>query len=163
MASLNPAGKQNGIAAYDFSHRTNRRKIDIRLLPSLVPGAVANSTAHAIEPELSARISKLKTFIDAGSIDQEITNDGTTLPALTRFILTKVYLEENPQTTCPFTFYGQIEPSEVPEVLMLDLEEELQKPTGIWTVPIPKLSIGGVLLSQECGLLFDMKESEGLR
>jgi hypothetical protein len=51
-----------------------RRHIDIRLLPSLVPEEYRNDTARIIVPELTARIAKLRDLIDAGVIDQEITN-----------------------------------------------------------------------------------------
>lgn len=77
-------------------------------------------------------------------------------------MLTSV-LEETPQTTCPFTFHAQIHSVEVPEYLMQELEAELQQPTGVWTVPPPKLTISGVLLSKECGILYQLTNTEGLR
>ena len=46
---------------------------------------------------------------------------------------------------------------------MRELEDELQNPTGISTVSTPKLSVSGVLLSKECGILYEIKNSEGLR
>jgi hypothetical protein len=46
---------------------------------------------------------------------------------------------------------------------MRELEDELQNPTGISTVTTPKLSISGVLLSKECGILYEVTNSEGLR
>lgn len=46
---------------------------------------------------------------------------------------------------------------------MLELEDELQTPTGIWTVKTPKLSVGGVLISTECGILYEIVNTEGLR
>ena len=46
---------------------------------------------------------------------------------------------------------------------MLELEDELQNPTGISTVSTPKLSVSGVLLSKECGILYEITNSEGLR
>lgn len=67
------------------------------------------------------------------------------------------------KVSCPFTFYAQIHPVPVPEYLMQELENELQSPTGISTVPPPKLSISAVLLSKECGILYEMKNTEGLR
>lgn len=50
--------------------------MDLRLLPSLVPEEKKNETAWIIEPELIARIAKLKGMIDAGIIDQETPNAG---------------------------------------------------------------------------------------
>jgi transmembrane E3 ubiquitin-protein ligase len=51
----------------------------------------------------------------------------------------------------------------VPEVLMRELEEEVQKPTGSWTVKPPELSVRGVLISKECGILYEMQNTQGLR
>ncbi|KIK08978.1 hypothetical protein K443DRAFT_127958 [Laccaria amethystina LaAM-08-1] len=118
--------------------------IDIRLLPSLVPESARNETAPIIEPELKARINKLKNLIDAGVVEQESSSD------------------ESPKSACSFTFHGQINPVAVPEQLMKELEEEIQKPTGISTVIPPKLSVNGVLVSKECGLLYAITDSEGL-
>ena len=46
---------------------------------------------------------------------------------------------------------------------MRELEDELQHPTGISTVSTPRLSVSGVLLSKECGILYEITNSEGLR
>lgn len=54
----------------------NRRHIDIRLLPSLVPADFRNETAKIIEPELLARINKLRNLIDAGVVDSESSLPG---------------------------------------------------------------------------------------
>jgi len=67
------------------------------------------------------------------------------------------------KSTCPFTLYAQIDWVEVSEALMQELEDEIQKPTGIWTVATPKLSIGGLLVSKECGVLYEVTNTEGLR
>jgi len=52
-----------------------------------VPEAVRNDTARIIEPELQARIEKLKTLIDDGVIDIESSGNGDSFyllyPALT--------------------------------------------------------------------------------
>lgn len=71
--------------------------------------------------------------------------------------------DDAPKTSCPFTLHAQIHPVSVPEYLMQELEDELQNPTGISTVSTPKLSISGILLSKECGLLYEITNSEGLR
>lgn len=137
------------------------RHVDIRLLPSLVPESVINETAALIEPELAARITKLKNLIDAGIIDQE--NSGKEPAALLHALLTIFMSDETPKSTCPFTFYGHIDSVAVPEILMQEMEEELQRPTGIWTVAPPKLSMTGLLVSQECGLMYEIVNTEGLR
>ncbi|KAF8074721.1 hypothetical protein FPV67DRAFT_1665468 [Lyophyllum atratum] len=133
---------RNG-SIYGLAEPTGRH-IDIRLLPSLVPVSAKNETAVIIEPELTARINKLKNLIDAGIIDDSSS-------------------EEPPKSTCPFEFFAQIHAVPVPEYLMQELEEEIQKPTGIWTIDAPKLSVTGLLLSRECGLMFEVTETEGLR
>ncbi|KAF8817515.1 hypothetical protein BYT27DRAFT_7199045 [Phlegmacium glaucopus] len=130
---------------YGFAEPSGRN-IDIRLLPALVPEVVRNDTAHIIGPELQAKIDKLKNLIDAGIIDIEASGN-----------------DEAPKTSCPFTFHAQIHPVGVPDYLMQELEDELQNPTGISTVSAPKLSISGVLLSKECGILYEITNSEGLR
>ncbi|KAG5654198.1 hypothetical protein H0H81_006231 [Sphagnurus paluster] len=134
---------KNG-SIYGIAEPTSHH-IDIRLLPSLVPVSAKNETAQLIEPELSARITKLKNLIDAGIIDQDSSND------------------EPPKSACPFSFFAQIEAFDVPERLMQELEEEIQKPTGISTIDPPKLAITGLLLSKECGIMFDINKTEGLR
>ncbi|KAF9005970.1 hypothetical protein BDQ17DRAFT_1423692 [Cyathus striatus] len=130
---------------YGFAEPPGRH-IDIRLLPSLVPEGMRSETSKIIAPELESRINRLKNLIDAGIIDQEGSGS-----------------DEPPRSTCPFTFYAQMHPTGVPEHLMNDLEDEIQEPTGIWTVDPPKLSMTGILLSKECGLLFKVKDTEGLR
>ncbi|KAH0582574.1 hypothetical protein H2248_010506 [Termitomyces sp. 'cryptogamus'] len=119
--------------------------IDIRLLPSLVPASSMNQTACLIEPELRSRINKLKNLIDAGIIDSDNSDD------------------DPPKSICPFTFYAQLHQISVPEYLMQELEEEIQKPTGIWTISAPQLIANGLLVSKECGLMYEMNETEGLR
>lgn len=123
-----------------------RGHIDIRLLPALVPQAYRNETARAIEPQLTARITRLRNLIDAGIIDQE-TQSG----------------DDTPKSTCPFTFQAQLSPAPIPQSLMQDLEEETQRPTGRWTVhPSPKMQLKGVLVSKECGVLYEIVDSDGL-
>lgn len=108
-------------------------------------------------------------MIDAGIIDQETQNGGTSNIQPDHLLLYRCsYLfthktEESPKSTCPFVFYGQLEPSSVPEVLMQEFEEEVQRPTGRWTIPPPKLSVRGVLMSKECGVLYEVVNTEGLR
>jgi transmembrane E3 ubiquitin-protein ligase len=65
--------------------------------------------------------------------------------------------------TCPMLLFGQIHPSSIPQEEMLELEEEYRKPTGIHTVTPPKLEVDILLLSKECGILYEMKNLEGTR
>lgn len=46
---------------------------------------------------------------------------------------------------------------------MKELEEELLHPTGINMSPMPRLSMDAVLISNECGIVFEVKNTEGLR
>ncbi|KAF8631897.1 hypothetical protein AX15_002157 [Amanita polypyramis BW_CC] len=124
----------------------NGQPIDIRLLPSIVPSAVKNQTSLLIEPELVARIQKLEDLIDAGIVDSDSSGS-----------------DDTPKTACRFALYAQIKPVPVPANLMQELEEEIKKPTGSATVNVPKLSINGLLISKECGVLYQIHDTEGLR
>lgn len=128
---------------YGFAEPTGRH-IDIRYIPAFVPEAFQNDTARTIEPELMSRVNKVKDMIDAGVIDQDSTNGES-------------------RGGCGFSVYAQIAPSEIPVKDMEDLEDELQKPTGRWTVKRPPLKLNGVLLSRECGILYNLHDAEGLR
>ncbi|KAF9453591.1 hypothetical protein P691DRAFT_658228 [Macrolepiota fuliginosa MF-IS2] len=119
--------------------------LDIRLLPSIVPSDRMNETTQIIAPELEHRISKLKTMIDDGLIDNESNN------------------EDEPKSKCPFMFYAQFHPVPVPDHLMQDLENEIQHPTGISTVKPPKMVLTAVLLSKQCGILYEIHSTQGLR
>lgn len=68
--------------------RFSSRRIDIRLLPSLVPASAKNETAHVVEPELTAHINKLQRLIDAGVIDQD--SKGMSLLLLMKSIVSLV-------------------------------------------------------------------------
>lgn len=128
---------------YGFAEPTGRH-IDIRYIPAIVPEAFQNDTARTIEPELISRVNKVKELINAGVIDQELTNGES-------------------QGGCGFSVYAQIAPSEISVKDMEDLEDELQKPTGRWTVKRPPLKLNGMLLSRECGILYKLHDTEGLR
>ncbi|EGO20833.1 hypothetical protein SERLADRAFT_442196 [Serpula lacrymans var. lacrymans S7.9] len=132
----------NGSIYYLWVCRANR----VISLIYQIPEGYQNATAHAVEPEIASRINKLKTMIDQGIIDQDSNND-----------------DNSGKSKCGFTLYSQIEPSQVPEQLMDELEEELQRPTGKWTVKSPKLTLNGVLLSKERGILYHINNTEGLR
>jgi transmembrane E3 ubiquitin-protein ligase len=71
--------------------------------------------------------------------------------------------EEDPQTTCSFMFYGQIDPAWMPLQVLREIEAESQEPTGISTPPTPHMGIRGVLLSEDCGILYTINNIDGTR
>ncbi|KAI0351865.1 hypothetical protein OH77DRAFT_1486589 [Trametes cingulata] len=120
--------------------------MDMRELPALVPERFRNESARAVEMELSTRISKLKEKIEAGTYDQDTSDD-----------------DDSPKTKCSFRFFAQLPPSNVPKELMDELEKEIDEPTGITTVKAPELALDGVLLSQNCGILYEIKNAIGIQ
>jgi hypothetical protein len=66
---------------------------------------------------------------------------------------------------CAFTLHAQIEPARgVPVLLMREVEKENQNPSGLSSVlPMPPLAMRGVLLSPECGLLYTITHTTGIR
>ena len=46
---------------------------------------------------------------------------------------------------------------------MAELEEEIQKPTGVSTVDPPRIAVDALFLSKDCGILYEIHEAEGLR
>ncbi|KAJ6581462.1 hypothetical protein B0H19DRAFT_1217673 [Mycena capillaripes] len=120
------------------------RHVDLRFLPSIVPAAFRNETAQIVEPELASRIAKLKNLIDAGVIEPEAA------------------LDEGPKTSCPFSLYVVLDPVNVAENLLRELEGETQQPAGIWTVKPPPMSISGLLMSKECGIFYEFHKMEGV-
>ncbi|RDX47178.1 hypothetical protein OH76DRAFT_1558028 [Lentinus brumalis] len=121
--------------------------IDLRTLPALVPERLRNDSARAVEVELSARISKLKEKINSGAFEQDSSSDDS----------------DSPKTKCSFRLFTQLEASTVPKERMEELEHEYEEPTGISTVKPPELSLDGVLLSQNCGILYEVKHVVGLQ
>ncbi|KAI0703928.1 hypothetical protein C8Q76DRAFT_752964 [Earliella scabrosa] len=119
--------------------------IDLRTLPSLVPEDFRNDSAHAVETELSVRISKLKDKIDSGALEDTSSTD------------------DSPKTKCSFRLFAQLDASDVPKEQMEELESEFNEPTGITTVRAPELSLEGVLLSQDCGILYEIKHAVGVQ
>ncbi|KAJ8473594.1 hypothetical protein ONZ45_g16234 [Pleurotus djamor] len=126
----------------------NGRQIDIRLLPSLVPEPYMNATADIIEPEMLARTKKLQQLIDDGNI---VVDPDAPDP------------DHVPKTNCSFTFQAQLAPVPVPQQLMNELEEEIQNPTGAWTVTPPKIALDVMFLSKDCGIMYHTAGAEGLR
>jgi len=72
-------------------------------------------------------------------------------------------LDEQPNANCSFTLFAQLNSVNVPETLMEEYELEVQTPTGIHITVPPRLSLKGVLLSTECGMLYELDNMEGLR
>ncbi|KAI0763836.1 hypothetical protein BD413DRAFT_483618 [Trametes elegans] len=122
------------------------RGMDLRVLPALVPEKYRNDSARAVEIELASRISKLKEKIDAGSFEQDTPET-----------------DDSPKTNCSFKLFAQLQPTHVPKELMDELEKEIDEPTGITTVKSPELSLEGVLLSQNCGILLEVKHAVGVQ
>ncbi|KAJ4479660.1 hypothetical protein C8J55DRAFT_74855 [Lentinula edodes] len=120
------------------------RAVDIRFLPSIVPEDSKNEIALLIEPELSSRIDKFKNLIDAGIIEDTLED----LP---------------PKTACPFNLYAQIDTMDVPAYVIEAHEEEIQRPTGIRTNLPTRLTMKSILISKECGVLYEISNMEGLR
>ncbi|KAI8974598.1 hypothetical protein BD414DRAFT_498160 [Trametes punicea] len=122
------------------------RGIDLRSLPALVPERFKSDSAHAVEIELTTRIEKLREKIESGSFDQDTPE-----------------ADDSPSTKCTFRLFAQLEETNVPKELMDELEKELDEPTGITTVKAPELALDGVLLSQDCGMLFELKHAVGVQ
>ncbi|EMD38757.1 hypothetical protein CERSUDRAFT_92794 [Gelatoporia subvermispora B] len=122
------------------------RHIDLRDIPSLVPTPHVNDTARAIEGELSARIARLREKIDSGTFDQESSSS-----------------DPSPNVRCSFKLFMQLAPSPIPADLMHLIEDEIAEPTGIAPGPAPPLRADGVLLSQDCGILYEIKDTSGLK
>ena len=46
---------------------------------------------------------------------------------------------------------------------MQELEDELDTPTGISTIKAPELNVTGVLVSQDCGILYEIQKTTGMK
>lgn len=124
----------------------SRRGVDLRVLPALVPERFRNESSHAVEVELTTRISKLKEKIDAGLFEQDSAE-----------------ADDSPKTNCSFQLFAQLEQTNVPKDLMDELESEIDEPTGITTVNAPELVFDGVLLSQNCSIFYEIKHTVGVQ
>ena len=71
--------------------------------------------------------------------------------------------DESPKTKCLFRLFGQLNATTVPKDLMDELESEFDEPTGITTVKAPELSLDAVLLSQDCGMLYEIQHTIGVQ
>ena len=76
MGSLSPQGEHSTLGLHALQlimtvtfRPANRRHVDVRDLPSLVPQPYVNATAQAIDAELFARIGKLHNMIESGQVE----------------------------------------------------------------------------------------------
>ena len=76
MGSLNPQGEHSTLGLHTLQlimivtfGPANRRHVDVRGLPSLVPQPYVNANAQAIDAELFARIGKLHNMIESGQVE----------------------------------------------------------------------------------------------
>jgi len=67
------------------------------------------------------------------------------------------------KTGCSFKFFGQIQSSDVPQLLLQEFEDEVDDPTGISTIRPPEMKLKGVLVSKNCGILYELPEVKGLK
>lgn len=74
-----------------------------------------------------------------------------------------VYPDDGPKVGCSFQLFGQILRSDVPLALLQEVEEEIQEPTGISTIHAPDMKLQGVLLSQNCGILYELPDISGMK
>jgi len=68
----------------------------------------------------------------------------------------RFFTAETPRTTCPFQFFAQLDAVDMPEFFMKEYESEIQNPTGLRPLRPPKLSMKGVLVSKECGIMYEI-------
>ena len=60
-------------------------------------------------------------------------------------------------------FYGQIEHTKVPLWQLQEVESEIDNPTGVTTVRQPQMRLKGVLMSKDCGMLYELPEETGMK
>jgi hypothetical protein len=66
-------------------------------------------------------------------------------------------------THCHFQLYGQLKPSSLNEYEMQLLEMEIEDPTGARVPHKAPLGMDAVLLSKNCGLLYQTTQLKGLK
>ena len=71
--------------------------------------------------------------------------------------------EEGPKSDCQFQFYGQLRRNDVSLPQLEELEEEIDHPTGITTIRQPRMLLKGVLMSKNCGVLYELPELTGMK
>ena len=71
--------------------------------------------------------------------------------------------EEGPKTECSFQFFGQLQPNDVPQPLLDELEHEMEEPEGISTVRPQEMKLRGVLVSPNCAMLYELPDITGMK
>jgi hypothetical protein len=59
---------------------------------------------------------------------------------------------------CSFLMFAQMQPSTISADNMKEYEQELAEPSGIRTARPPPATLDGILISQECSLIIEMKD-----
>jgi len=132
-------GRLNRLDLIDFSVEP-----DSRQLSALVPSDLQNRTAYAIATELDRRMEQIRSKIKSGQTNPE--EDGAA----------------NAISSCSFHLYARVLESYVPAVLLAELEDELENPSGVSTIRRPPLKIEGMLLSADCGVMIEFGDALGL-
>lgn len=136
--------------------------IDMRDLPSLVPEDLRNDSARAVSTELGVRVSKLEDKVNSG-VFEDMSSQGMSVLHRQHLSCLTLVLDDSPKTKCSFQLFAQLVPSTIPREQMEELEREFEEPTGISTVRAPEFALEGVLLSQNCGMLYEIKHAEGVQ
>lgn len=71
--------------------------------------------------------------------------------------------DEGPKSGCSFQFFAQLEPTNVPAKQLQEVEDEVDNPTGITTARAPEMKYRGVLISQNCGILYELPDIKGMK
>ncbi|THH29492.1 hypothetical protein EUX98_g4697 [Antrodiella citrinella] len=122
------------------------RWADLREASALVPPQRMNETGHAIEAELAGRLSKLREKLNLGALELDKPDESN-----------------SPQSRCSFQFFSQLNSTSLPLPVLQEIEQEIDKPTGISVVGSPPLIMQGVLISRNCGILYELKEMTGVK
>jgi len=120
------------------------RFADLREASALVPSQRVNETGHVIEAELATRLARMQDKLKSGGLE----SDGS---------------DDSPLSKCSFKFFGQINCTHIPQQVMQEVEEEIDKPTGVSLAGPPPLTMQGVLVSRNCGILYELKEVTGVK
>ena len=58
---------------------------------------------------------------------------------------------------CSFDFFAQLQPSSVPLFQLEELEQEIEKPTGVSTIKRPLFLLDAVLVSSDCAMIYEVR------
>ena len=97
MGSSSPQGEHSTLGLHTLQliitvtfGPVNRRHVDVRDLPSLVPQPYVNATAQAIDAELFARIGKLHNMIESGQVEVD-SDTGTYYNVLLHYLSSRKF------------------------------------------------------------------------